>query len=165
MGKTALTVNVRIDGARETLAAFRQMGKDAEGKLRDAAQSIADSLAASAQAAARAEGGQAALMAPTVKAIRDRVPVVQVGGTRRVGRRRAPAYGLLFGSEFGMNRRSGWYAASRYRSSIGAQFKPHRGIRGYWFFPLVESEQDRIAAAWTRAADELVREFGRGGDA
>ena len=160
--KTALTVTLHIDGVRETLAAFRRLGKDAEKKLREASLRLADVLAAKAQAAARTDSAQSALMAPTVKAVRDRVPTVQAGGTRKVGRNRAPAWGVLFGSEFGMNQRSGWYANPRYDGESGRQYRPHQGRQGYWFFPLVEENAGEIADAWNKAAGDLLREFEAG---
>ena len=86
--------------------------------------------------------------------------VVVAGGTRRVGRHRTPAYRLLFGSEFGMNQRSGWYARPRYASSVGRQYKPHRGRASYWFFTTVDDSQAEMVTEWRRAADTVIRRFG-----
>lgn len=159
--KQALTITLYATGVRETLAAFRDLPKDASAELRKASLRLADSLAVAARAAGQAEGGQAAAVARTVKARKDRVPVVQAGGTTRVGRRRAPAFALLFGSEFGMDRRSGWYARPRYRRSSGLQYgEPHQGRDGRWFFPTVEAEQGRIMREWQAAADRIIRSFG-----
>src|SRR4051794_15184981 len=107
MAKTALVVKVRIDGVREILRAFSVLPKDASNELRDASLKLAQELAARARADGAANGGpQGRLVAQTVKARRDRVPVVEAGGTRKLGSRRAPAYGLTFASVFGMNQRS-----------------------------------------------------------
>lgn len=163
MAKTALTVTVRIDGLRETLQAFREMPKDANDELRDRSRELAQVLADRARAAGQAEGGQAALVAGTVKAARDRVPVVQAGGTRKLGRHKAPAWGLLFASEFGMTRRSGWYASPRYGRSTARQYQPHQGQQGIWFFPTVEGAQTEISRQWNQAADAIVRKFSDGG--
>ncbi|MEC3975085.1 hypothetical protein [Amycolatopsis sp. H20-H5] len=165
MGKTSLTVNLRIEGVRETLAAFKELPADANNELRDASQKLAKAIAAKAVVDAHAHGGpQGKLLAPTIKAARDRVPMVTVGGTRKVGHTRAPAYGLLFGSVFGYFGRSGWYAAPRYHGGRGRQYRPHRGQDAYWFFPLVESEAPAISSAWNHAADQIVRRFSAGGD-
>lgn len=146
MAKDSLTVNIRIDGLRETLAALNKLGKDAGNAIRIKSKEIADELAKSAQAAGRAEGSQAALVATTVKAMRDRVPVVQAGGAKRLGRNRKPAFKLLFGSEFG---------SDEYR-----QFgKPHIGSGSYWFFKTVEDQQVTVSRKWLEAADEVIREF------
>lgn len=145
MARSGLTVTVHIDGVRETLAALRKLPKDASNELREAALEISKELAAAATASGRREGAQAALVATTVKARRDRVPVVQAGGTKRLGRNRAPAYKLLFGSEFG---------ADRFE-----QFKPHVGRGSYWFFRTVEDQQVEIAERWLQAADEIIAKF------
>lgn len=164
MAKTTVTIRVNIEGVREALRAFTELPKDASQRLRDESLKLAESLAVKAKAEGVAEGAQAALVARTVKAVRDRVPVIQVGGTTRLGRYRAPAYGLLFGSMFGMNARSGWYADSRYAKSTGRQYKEHRGQNAYWFFPVVERNQREISEAWNRVADGIVRDFSQGGD-
>lgn len=148
---STLTVGIRIDGVRETLTAFRGLPREASAELRDAAGDLAKMLARKAQAGALAEGAQAALMAPTVKAGRDRVPVVQAGGAKRVGSRRAPAWKLLFGSEFGSNR--------------FAQFpRSHQGRDGIWFFPTIESNAAAISRRWREAADNIIRTFSKGGE-
>lgn len=144
----SLTITLRVDGIRETLAAFKKLPKDASDALRDRTKELSRDLATAVQASARVEGRQAAALASTVKARRDRVPVIVAGGTKRLGRNRKPAYKLLFGSEFGANRLR--------------QYKPHLGRGSYWFFRTVEDEQVTIAAAWGKAADDIVRAFGEG---
>lgn len=160
--KRTLTVNMSIEGLRETLAAFRQLPKDASAELRTRSLELSEMLATKGRAAARADGKQSALLATTIKARKDRVPSVAAGGTARVGRFHVPAYAVLFGSEFGMNRRSGWYARPQYAGSTGRQYRRHRGRQGYWFFPLVEENSREISKAWTKAADETIRKFAKG---
>lgn len=160
MAKTGLTFTVRIDGLRETLARFRDLPKEASDQLRTDTQKLAQTLADSATRAGTEQGSQAALVARTVKARRDRVPSVQAGGGTRLGRYGAPASALLFGSEFGMNRHSGWYRKSRYDDSVGFQYHPHTGQEGAWFFPTVEREATHISETWQRIADDIVDRFG-----
>lgn len=149
MAKSELTIKVHIDGIRETLAALSKLGKDANNELRAAALDLSKELANAVKASGAREGSQAALVAKTVKARRDRVPVVVAGGNRKLGSNKAPAYKLLFGSEFG---------ADRYE-----QFRPHLGRGSYWFFRTVEDEQVEIAARWMQAADEITAKFGEAG--
>lgn len=144
--KTGLTVNMRIDGLRETIAALNKLPKGASTELRAAALELSRKLAGAAADSGRAEGGQAALVAKTVRAGRDRVPVVQAGGTRKLGRNRAPAYKLLFGSEFGANRYP--------------QYRAHLGRGSYWFFRTIEDEQVTVAREWLDAADAIIEKFG-----
>jgi|SRR5215217_308821 len=163
MANRSLIVPIRIEGLDQALRKMQALPKDANDRLRDKSKDIATALAGKAKLAATAEGHQAALMVPTIKALRDRVPVVQAGGTRKVGKQRVPAYAVLFGSEFGTSTRSGWFGAPQYRGNIKRQYKPHRGSQGYWFFPLIEKEAPLIQKLFFAAADDAVSEFVRGG--
>ena len=96
------------------LRAFDKLPKDADTELRAQAFDIAKVLADRIKAAGRAHSRQAARAASTVKEVRGRWPTIQA---RHTGRAR----GLLFGSEFGMTRKSGWYAKRRYFDSVGSQ--------------------------------------------
>lgn len=162
MAKTSLTFKVQITGVRETLALFRQMPKAANTELRKASLKIAEMVADAARASARAEDSQAALLIPTIRAVRDRVPAVQVGGSKKVGRNKTPASSILFVSEFGMNERSGWYAKNKYALSSGYQHKPHQGQVGRWFFPSVEPLAPEIDRQWNQAAERIAGMFGMG---
>jgi len=154
--KTAITVTLRLDGVLDVMRALRDMPKDANDELRDASLKLAQELAPQVAAAGRAEGRQAAVLAATVRARRDRVPVIVVGGTRRLGRNRKPAYKLLFGSEFG---------ASHHGRYQLRQFRPWRKGRTYWIFITVDRAQRYISREWNKAADRVIRKFGgsRGG--
>lgn len=163
MAKQALTVKLSAPGVRPVLAAFQRLPKDVNDELRAASLRIADILATSAKTASQIDA-QAASVGKTVRAVRDRVPAVQAGGARRVTSTGARAYELLFGSEFGMNRKSGWYALPRYRDSTGRQFaSAHRGQSGRWFFPSVEREFPEVLRQWEQAADAILRRFEHGG--
>ena len=163
MAKTTFVVKVHIEGAREVLQALSVMGKDAQAAIREHSKRIADKLAIKARADVAVHGGpQGVLLAQTVKAIKDRVPVIQAGGSRRLGRNRAPAYGMLFGSIFGMNGRSGWYSARKFAQDSGRQYRPHNGTDAYAFFPVVENSSAEISREWFAAVDDVVDKFGRG---
>ena len=146
MATQALTVRIRIDGARETLAAFRRLPKQASQDLRTRTLELSQLLASRVEAAARADSRQSALMAPTVKARKDRVPSIVAGGMKRVGSRRVPAYKILFGSEFG--------------ATYLRQYRRHLGRGSYWMFRTVEANQAQISAAWNRVAADVLRQFG-----
>lgn len=153
----ALKVNIR--GLRETIRAFNDLPKDASNELRDGSMRMARALAPKAAAAARSEGAQAAAAAPTVKARRDRVPVIVAGGAKRVTKNRARAGDLVAGAEFGANGRYGWYRAGRYGHSHGRQYKPHQGAASYWFFRTFEAAQPEIEREWLDMADAIIRKW------
>lgn len=160
MAKTSPTVRISIEGVRETLRALSLLPKNANDQLRDASMELARELADRARIDGASHGGpQGRLVAETVKAKRDRVPVVEAGGTRRLGVHRAPAYGLVFASVFGMTRRSGWFASPRYGTSVNRQYRPHAGQNAYWFFPVIERSAGEISRRWNEAADRIVRDF------
>jgi hypothetical protein len=146
VARSGIVVTLRLEGAAEVLRAFRQLPKDANNELRAASLALAQTLAPKVATAGRSEGAQAALLAKTVRAQRDRVPVIVVGGTRRLGSNRKPAFKMLFGSEFGAN---------FYR-----QFKPHLGSGSYWIFRTVDDNQPLISKEWNKAADNVIRKFG-----
>jgi hypothetical protein len=144
MAKGGLVVRVRIDGLRETIKAFAHLPKDATVELRAASLAIAEALAETVRTAAEGDSGQSALMAPTIRAMRDRVPAIAAGGARRVGSNKVPAFKVLFGSEFGS------HSLKQYRP-----FNP----TGYWFFSTVQANEDEIGARWLAGADEIVRKW------
>jgi hypothetical protein len=146
-----LTMNVQIEGVQEALKSFRDLPKDTSNEMRDRAKKLAEALAGRVQSAARADDSpQAALMAGTVKARRDRVPVIAAGGARKVGRRKASAWALLFGAEFGSNRYP--------------QFgKSHSGRKGSWLFGVADDNADMISREWNAAADAVIAKWSDGG--
>lgn len=159
---TSLTLTYRVDGLREVLSALNRLGKEANLALRKRALEISRSLAGDIKTAGVATGAQAAIVAATVKAQFDRVPVIKAGGTTRIGNPAVPAYKLLFASEFGQNRRTGWYGKPRYANSAGMQYQPHIGRDSYWIFRTVDDQAERVLTEWATVADEVVREFGAG---
>lgn len=164
MAKKSVTLTVRIEGLRETLRAFQDLPKDASTRLREESLKLAEKMAAKARADGMTDQDpRSKLLAGTVKAVKDRVPVIQVGGDKLLGRHGAPAYSLLFGSLFGMNARSGWYAKTQYKTSHGHQYREHRGRDAYWFFNVIERDQATISRAWNTVADGIVRDFSEGG--
>jgi hypothetical protein len=159
----AVSVAVHIDGARPLLAAFRKLPKQASDDLRDGSLRLSKTLAQKIKAAGLADSDQAAAVAPTVKAVRDRVPAITIGGSTRVTSRRVPASAILFGSEFGARRRFGWYSARKYRQSAGRQYRRHLGRGSYWIYKTVDHNSATISKAWLDVADHIVGSFARGG--
>jgi hypothetical protein len=151
MARNTLTATTR--GDREVIAAFARLHRVARKEAKDGAERIARGLAVKTRRAARREGRQAARAARTVRTQRgpqggDPAPRVVVG-----------PHPLLFGSEFGMTRRSGWYARGRYWDSPGRQFKPHLRRGSYWFFTTQDEERAAVNREWADVVAAIVRKW------
>jgi hypothetical protein len=149
MAGKAISISLHVEGARETLAAFRRLPKDASKALRERSLELATALARKVSAAASSDSPQSALIAPTVKPRRDRIPFIEAGGSSRVGRNRVPAYKVIFGSEFG--------------ARTLPQYRAHVGKGSYWMFKTVEANEAEIMATWMKAAADIQRDFESGG--
>lgn len=153
MAKQGLSVSIKVSGLYQTLAKLEKIPDDAKSELKDTAFELSQTIAKSIRVAARAQGRQGPLMAGTLSTGTDTgsdsdMPIVQAGGSSRVGRNRKPAYKLLFGSEFG---------AYKLR-----QFRP-RNPTGYWFFPTVDAASGEIGSKWMEAAEKVIADFAEGG--
>lgn len=157
MATERVTMGVEVDGLKETLRAFGRYGKEANKDLRDAAQAEVRKIAPAIVAAGRRDGGPSTLVASTVKAPRDRVPVIAAGGAKKVApsrrTRRKPAAGdIFFGAEFG----------GRARPTT-QQFRPHTGTRGHWFYPTLRKKIPALLDGYQDALDRLAAKWDRGG--
>lgn len=129
---------VKVDGLRELNNALRAVGKEAQGELRDAGKKIAEAVADDARSNAYSLGGVAAKVAPSIRASAGvRSAGVGFGGA---------AFPFAGGAEFG---------SLRYK-----QFKPWRGNTsdaGYFVYPSIRSNSERIAEDYAGAVDDLMR--------
>ena len=146
-------VKVTIEGADDVIRALRELPKDAQDAMKAQAKDIAVSLEDFIKLDARRHSRQAARASRTVKAGNAGAwPVITASNTGR-------AKGLLFGSVFGMKRRSGWYARPRYEDK-GKQFGGYVGFPGHWFFSTAEDRMPWIGSEWHKAADEVIDRWG-----
>lgn len=129
---------VKVDGLRELNNALRAVGKDAQSELRDAGKKIAETVADDARSNAYSLGGVAAKVAPSIRASAGvRSAGVGFGGA---------AFPFAGGAEFG---------SLRYK-----QFKPWRGNTsdaGYFVYPSIRSNSERITEDYAEAVDDLMR--------
>lgn len=142
-----MTGQMGIEGVGETLAAFRGLPKAANKEIRQASREIVRALVGPVSASAVTEGSTAALMARTVRPASDRLPALQAGGAKRVGRHKTPAYKLVARTEQGAD------------EARLPQFQSYRES-GYWFKPAVDRADATILAEWQAAADRVLRAFG-----
>ena len=135
--------------------ALRSLPKEATDELRTASGEIAQFVVEDAQAGAMHVGGVARLVAPSIKVGRDRVPAVKMGGstrlpvtsTRRSRKGSRQTVGDIWaGSEFGGGARATTH-----------QFKPHRGKVGYFLWPAVRQDSDRIQRTYSEALDDALQ--------
>lgn len=129
---------IKVRGLTELNAALRAIGNEAQGELRDASRVVANIVADDARANAYALGGVAAKVAPSIRASAGvRSAGVGFGGA---------AFPFAGGAEFG---------SLRYK-----QFKPWRGNQsdaGYFVYPSIRSNSERIAEEFADAVDDLLR--------
>jgi hypothetical protein len=138
--------------------ALRSLPREASARLRDASVKIAAHVADDARTRAlRQAHGPGRLVAPSIKATRDRVPVVRQGSTRRLPPRngkqrqgsRQTIGDLMFGAEFG----GGARASTQ-------QFLPWRGSSeraGYFLYPAVRANSAATGAAYSEALDDALQ--------
>ncbi len=149
MELVAAGLNISTRGDREVLAAFDQLPRRADREIKDASERIARELANKIRRNARALGRQDRRPSQTVRTARGRTPQVVAG-----------PHPLLFLSEFGMTRRTGWYSKGRYYDSPARQARPHLGRGSYWFFRTQDAERANVDGQWRAAAEAIVRGFG-----
>ena len=142
---------IQVEGLRELLRALSRLPKTAQAEIREAAQAIADDEAKRITSAGRSSDSQSAAAAGFVKARRDRVPTLSVGGSRKAGVSGGATVGqLFFGAEFGGQKRP-----------TTRQFRPHKGRTGYWLWPVLREDQERMLKRWQAAVEAIAREWER----
>lgn len=163
----SLSIGVEVEGLPSMWKRLNALPKTAQQEMREAAMAIADDEAARIRNAASSDSRQAAAIAPFIKARRDRVPAISAGGKRRAGVSGGALAGeIFFGAEFG-----GQHHKARTTTGRGGgfvikrttmQFRPHRGHEGYFFFPTLREDQDRMLDRYEMALRNLEREWARG---
>lgn len=144
-------LSIELEGIFETLKAVQGVEADlrpgVNNELRDAAEGAAGELLVDLQASAASSGVPvASRVASSARVKRDRVPVVQIGGSARVGARGAPAAVLAWGSEQGP------------KGDVN-----HWGVppsSGYWIAPAVERAGPKVVDRFKRAVADVFRRHG-----
>jgi hypothetical protein len=137
-----------MDGVAETLRAFQgleaDLRREANAELRVAGREAALVLADHLRAAAGRSGVPVAgRVASSIAVKSDRLPTVRIGGSKRVGRRGAPAGVLLWGSEHG-----------------GPNFAVGPNGAGYWIAPTSKRfEGAEALTIYRRAVVDTMRRY------
>lgn len=162
------TIKVQMDITPEIRALFKvlnEMDKESKTDLKEKVKGIAGWVAEDIKrAAARAPmTAQAMKVAKTVRANKDRVPSVTIGGSRVKFSGGAVSGDVLYGSEFGADPTS----ASGAFPNGGRRFpyrSPQRGqgSQGYWIYPTLRANQPRITREWHEAVDNVLDNWKKG---
>lgn len=162
------TISVKMDitpQIRALLKVLNEMDDQSKTALKEKVKSIAGWVAEDIKRAATTAPmpKQAMKVAQTVRANKDRVPSVTIGGSRVKFSGGAVSGNVLYGSEFGADPTS---EAGRFPNG-GRRF-PYRspqqgqGNRGYWIYPTLRTNQPRITREWHEAVDNVLDNWTKG---
>lgn len=145
------TRSVRVTGLREVIRALHRLPEQAQREARAGAVRVSRDLANLIRAAGRASDKQSARASRTVRTATDGLNPNVIAGP----------HPFLFGSEFGVIARFGWYRKGRYHASPKRQFRGRTpGNVGYWFFPTAKAENPGLRDSYQAIADAIIRDWG-----
>lgn len=136
---------VKIEGLNGFLRDMNRAPKELQDQIRDNALRIAEPIAEDARR--RATTQQERLVAPAIKAKRDRIPVVKLGGAKRLAsstpRAKQPkASDVYFGADFGSNTLRQFPAVKK---------------GGRLFYPAIEGRSREIADAYLDMVERVFK--------
>lgn len=141
MASKIRTGDIQVEGLAELNRALKAMGPEFQRELKDTNKKVAEIVADDARAAAYSLGGVAAKTAPSIKAKGYTASAgVSIGGA---------GYPFAGGAEFG---------SYKYK-----QFQPWRGNStdaGYFLYPAIRHDVDRIETEYRDALDDLIKKVG-----
>ncbi len=136
----------QIKGLNQFLRDMKHAPRELSKELRNRSQAIAEPIAKEARANARTP--QQKLVAPSIRAVKDRIPVVKLGGGRKLKsptpRRLKPSAGAVyFGADFGGGR------------SVPQFGRKNKG--GTMIFPAVKGRRKQIADQYMDAVEDVFK--------
>ncbi len=134
----------QIKGLNSFLRDMKHAPRELSKELRNRSQAIAEPIAKEARANARTP--QQKLVAPSIRAVKDRIPVIKLGGGRKLKsttpRRLKPSAGAVyFGADFG--------------SSLPQFRAKNKG--GTMIFPAVKGRRKQIADQYLDAVEDVFK--------
>lgn len=166
-------IQVEPAALRNLIQTLNLLDKETQSEVRDAAYPLSQRLAGQLLMFSQsAPSPQTKLVAQSITAKRDRLIRVDVGGSKRVGRKyggeqsksgkgakvrqqSAPAGALLWGTEYG----SGKGVDSLGRAYTN-RFKAARNKRGYWINPAVDYYTPIVAKEYIDIIQTIIRKVG-----
>jgi hypothetical protein len=131
---------VNVEGLAELRRALKAISDTAPKELNAASKRVATFVGEDAQSKAEGLGGVAAKVAPSIKGSGTaRGGAITLGGA---------AYPMALGAEFG----------GRGRPTT-QQFQPHLGRTGYFVYPAIRANGDRIEETYSDLLDDLMRKY------
>jgi len=166
-------IQVEPASLRNLFQTLNKLDKETQDDVRSAALPLSQRLAGQLLMFSQsAPSPQTKLVAQSIVAKRDRVIRVDVGGTKKVGRKyggeqsksgkgnkvrqnQAPAGALLWGTEYGSGK--GTDAIGRAYSN---RFKAPRNKRGYWIAPAVDYYTPIVAKEYIDIVQTIIKKVG-----
>jgi hypothetical protein len=166
--KVTIKMQPDLSQMRDLLKALNQMDEDSKKSLKEDVTSISNWTATGIKMAAYISAPmprQAAVVAQTVRANKDRIPNVTIGGSRGRVSGGANAGILLYGNEFGSDRNL--YGSAGLFPNGGYKFptrtpREGRGNRGYWIFPTLKAMQPEITRRWKESVEKVLDNWNKG---
>ena len=169
------TIKIKMDMTQDlmfVLKALNQMDKESQKELKDKVQGISAWSAREISMGARyAEPGvyfmQMSPVVDTIRANRDRIPNVTIGGSKKVFKNRVEAGKILFGAEFGgATWAKSWNVKGRKMEVVEGANKawrrfPQKNRSGYWIFPNLKRIQPELTTKWHHAIDEVFKAWSK----
>jgi hypothetical protein len=168
-----------LPGLNQFLRDTRKLGPQFAKELRKGSVNVANHVVDKTKANASTE--QERMVAQAIQARPDRIPKIRVNSSRgfpstsRPNRRRSAnakvrAIDVWYGIEFGGGKygkgnrkpRKNYRDGTTKGGGYTTQFRPHRGRRGYFFYPTVRAEGDNIERLYGEAVQDVLKRFGRG---
>ena len=167
------SIQVEPASLRNLFQTLNKLDKETQDDIRSAALPLSQRLAGQLLMFSQsAPSPQTKLVAQSIVAKRDRVIRVDVGGTKKVGRKyggeqsksgkgnkvrqnQAPAGALLWGTEYGSGK--GTDAIGRPYSN---RFKAPRNKRGYWIAPAVDYYTPIVAKEYIEIVQAIIKKVG-----
>ena len=159
-----MKMGIRVAGLKNLLHEFRKLDPAIKNEVRIASKKIAEDEVPRLKAAAARSDKLSAAVGVTIRARSERVPMVVVGGAKKLsigskgaqGRNalgqftkradnRPRAGDVFFGAEFGGGMRKST-----------KQFRPHRGTQGYWMWPQLREDEMFMIQDWLDAIDRAL---------
>jgi hypothetical protein len=166
-------IQVEPAALKNLIQTLNLLDKETQNEIRDAAYPLSQRLAGQLLMFSQsAPSPQTKLVAKSVTAKRDRLIRVDVGGSKKVGRKyggeqsksgkgakvrqqSAPAGALLWGTEYGSGK--GTDSIGRPYSN---RFKAARNKRGYWINPAVDYYTPIVAKEYIDIIQTIIRKVG-----